>query len=93
MLGKLVIWPDRCRGCRSCQLACSFARTKEFNPSESCITLERDVATERTAPTIQALCCNLCGGSPACAAACTYSAITYEPVPMIEIRHEGGFGE
>jgi len=77
--GKLTIWPERCRGCRSCQLACSFARTKEYNPTTSCIVLERDLDREKTAPMIKSLCCDLCGGAPACAAACSYGAITYEP--------------
>ena len=77
--GYLTIWPELCRGCRSCQLACSFIRTKEYNPSTSCIVLERDLDTEKTAPMIKALCCDLCGGLPACAAACSYGAITFEP--------------
>ena len=76
--GRLVIRPERCRGCRSCQLACSFARTGECNPSRSCIELERDIATEKTAPLIRNLLCDFCHGRPACADACTYGAIVFE---------------
>jgi len=77
--GQLTIWPELCSGCRSCQLACSFTRNNEYNPSASCIVLERDLDTEKTAPMIQSLCCDLCGGTPACVAACSYGAITFEP--------------
>jgi len=85
--GRLVIWPDRCRGCRSCQLACSFRRTREYNPALSCIELERDLITEKTAPMVRALSCDLCDGRPACVEACTYGALTYEVASSkVEVR-------
>lgn len=87
--GRLEIWPERCRGCRSCQLACSFARSSEYNPSLSCIDLERDLRTEKTAPGISTLCCDLCGGQPACAAACTYGAIVFEAASEFSIEYRG----
>jgi carbon-monoxide dehydrogenase iron sulfur subunit len=86
-VGRLVVWPERCRGCRSCQLACSFRRTGEYNPSRSCIELERDLVTEKTAPMIRALACDLCDGRPACVEACTYGALSFEALPRIEIRY------
>ena len=85
--GRLVVWRDRCRWCRSCQLACSFRKTGEYNPSGSAIVLERDLATEKTAPMIRALSCDLCGGRPACVEACTYGALTFELLPRIEVRY------
>lgn len=88
--GRLVIFPARCRGCRSCQLACSFVRTGVYNPSQSCIELERDLRTEKTAPMIQALACDLCGGQPACVEACAYDALTFEPEAQtgVEVRFQ-----
>ena len=83
---KIVIHPDRCRGCRSCQLACSFVKEGVFNPTRSHIVMERDIETEKTAPMIKPLGCDLCGGRPACVEACKYGALTYEPVGPIEIR-------
>jgi len=88
--GRLVIWGERCRGCRSCQLACSFAKTGEYNPAGSCISLDRDLHTERTAPMIRPLSCDLCGGTPACVGACTYEAIRYEPNQEPEIVYRRG---
>lgn len=87
--GRLLIWLERCRGCRSCQLACSFAKSNEYNPSLSCIELERDLRTEKTAPLIRTLCCDLCGGQPACADACTYGAIVFEAASESSIEYRG----
>ena len=71
----LVIIPRNCRGCRSCQLACSFSKYQVFNPAKSVIVLDRDVETEHTSPVIFNLGCDLCGGDPACIKACPYTAI------------------
>ncbi len=39
---------------------------------------------------IRPLCCDLCGGRPACADACTYGAIVYEPNGGPEIVYRRG---
>jgi Fe-S-cluster-containing dehydrogenase component len=72
---SIVILPGNCRGCRSCQLACSFAGHGVFNPSKSAIVMERDVKTEHMATAILLLRCHLCGGDPACVKACPYEAL------------------
>ena len=90
--GALVIRPENCRGCRSCQLACSFEKTGSFNPGHSMIVMERDLKHGRTAPMIKPIGCDLCGGDPACARACKYGAITYEKGPSedkIAVRPSG----
>lgn len=35
----LVISPEKCIGCRSCELACSFNKTNEFNPKHSAVSV------------------------------------------------------
>lgn len=35
---RLVIYPEKCVGCKLCELACSFRHFGEFNPSISFIT-------------------------------------------------------
>lgn len=78
-IDHLIISPIKCRGCRSCQLACSFIKTEEFNPAKSMIRMERDVETGHTAPMILPLGCDLCNGDPACLKACTYGALSSGP--------------
>ena len=82
--GRLVIAAKNCRGCRSCQLACSFEKAGVFNPARSMILIERDLSTGHTAPMIKPVGCDLCGGKPACAEACKYGAISYEQGPCDE---------
>jgi carbon-monoxide dehydrogenase iron sulfur subunit len=71
----IVIIPRMCRGCRSCQLACSYVRHGVFNPAKSVIVMDREVETDHTVPVILPLSCDLCGGDPACLRACPYGAI------------------
>jgi Fe-S-cluster-containing dehydrogenase component len=75
----IVVDARKCRGCRSCQLACSYSRHGVFNPDKSVIVLERDIETGHTAPMIQPIGCDLCGGDPACLKACPYEALTAKP--------------
>ena len=80
-INSIVIHPSMCRGCRSCQLACSFARHGVFNPSKSVILMERDVESEHMAPAILPRSCDLCGGDPACVKACPYGAMHVSTTP------------
>ena len=82
--GRLVVLAQNCRGCRSCQLACSFEKYNVFNPGKATIVMERDLVNGRVAPMIKPLGCDLCAGDPACAKACKYGAITYEQGPADE---------
>jgi len=82
--GRLVVLAQNCRGCRSCQLACSFEKHSVFNPGKSMIVMERDLVNGRVAPMIKPIGCDLCGGDPVCASACKYGAITYEAGPARE---------
>lgn len=92
--GYLIVRPGLCRGCRSCQLACSFAHEGEFNPNKSYIILERDLETEKTAPLIKVLGCDLCSGDPACVRACKYGALVFcQDIPdfeSVKVVIEGG---
>jgi carbon-monoxide dehydrogenase iron sulfur subunit len=74
----LYINTKNCKGCRSCQLACSFAREGVFNPAKSVIRMNRDAPSGHVSPMIMPLLCDFCGGRPACLGACTYNAISLQ---------------
>jgi len=71
----IYIEVSKCRGCGSCELACSFAKYRVFNPSKCALRLDHDVETGRTAPVISPVSCDLCGGDPACVRTCPYGAL------------------
>ena len=35
----MVLHPEKCLGCRTCELICSFNRAKEFNPQKSAVSV------------------------------------------------------
>jgi len=39
---KIVIEPDKCTGCRRCQLICSFEHLEAFNPNRAYIMINED---------------------------------------------------
>jgi len=39
---RILVDPDRCSGCRLCELACSFKHEKRFEPSASRITVMKE---------------------------------------------------
>lgn len=39
MMKVLVVQPELCTGCRICEIACSFSKTRSFNPAESRIKI------------------------------------------------------
>jgi len=66
----LVISPEKCISCGTCELACSFAQEGEFIPSHSRISVHR-FEMGITIP----MTCFQCD-SPACVAACKTGALT-----------------
>ena len=36
---RLIIKPEKCTACRSCEIACSYHFKKEFNPNETQIRI------------------------------------------------------
>jgi ferredoxin len=83
---KLCVNASMCRGCGSCQLACSFAKAKVFNPYKSAIRLDYDPESGHTAPAILPLSCNLCGGFPTCVNICPYDALSTEEKPGLNYK-------
>jgi Fe-S-cluster-containing hydrogenase component 2 len=49
----LMISPEKCIGCRSCELICSFNRTNEFNPKHSAVSV---ITYEEAAISVPVMC-------------------------------------
>jgi len=65
----LVIDPEKCTGCRICELVCSFHHTKEFNPKRARIAVLRNEETGINIPMV----CQQCE-VPLCQEACPTGA-------------------
>ena len=70
-MGILLITPEKCSNCHSCELACSFIHEGEFNPARSRVTV---LTWERQAHSVPVMClqCEEAG----CMAVCPAQAIT-----------------
>jgi anaerobic carbon-monoxide dehydrogenase iron sulfur subunit len=66
----LVVNSKKCTGCRSCELACSFAHFKEFSYELSAIRVIKEEERARNYPIL----CRQCENPP-CAAACPTEAL------------------
>ncbi|WP_455278843.1 hypothetical protein [[Eubacterium] cellulosolvens] len=78
---RIVIKPDKCTVCRSCELACSYHFKKEFNPNKSEIKILFDPKTAVLRIT-QENGCDLCKDekSPLCVRYCVSGALKTERV-------------
>ena len=68
---RLHVEPDRCTGCESCVLTCSFAHGQQFGLHLSRIRVERDEEHADFTPQV----CIQCDEHP-CIAACPVGALT-----------------
>lgn len=65
--------PERCTGCRRCQLICAFHRRNAFTFDESCITItEHETGIAEIAFTEA---CDSCG---LCVRYCMYGTLRYQ---------------
>jgi Fe-S-cluster-containing hydrogenase component 2 len=75
-MGKiLMISPEKCTGCRSCELACSFKHEQEFNPARSRVT---NLTWEKEGFSTPMMCMQC--DNAACVKVCPMGAITRDEV-------------
>lgn len=73
----ILTHPSLCTGCRACEVACGFRRTKEMDPSRSCIRAQKDQTTGKMKITISES-CDLCRDQevPFCLQVCQPRALS-----------------
>jgi len=67
----LVVNPEKCAGCRTCELMCSFEHTKVFNPRYSAVTVINYEEAMTSVPMMCMQCDDAC-----CLKVCPVGAIT-----------------
>lgn len=68
---NLIVQPEKCTGCRTCEMVCSFVHAQEFNPLRSRITVFSYEKIGLSAPMV----CQQCSVA-ACMEVCPVGAIT-----------------
>jgi len=88
MAKGIVISPEKCIGCRICELACSFVKHDSFNPKDSAISVFSYDQVGLQVP----MTCLQCD-DPYCMKVCTVNAITKDPkTGLVEVDHEKCIG-
>jgi carbon-monoxide dehydrogenase iron sulfur subunit len=67
----ILVYPEKCTGCRTCQVRCSIRQLDEFNPFKSYIIIARDHGKRTTSLNFTDD-CTWCGY---CARYCSYGAL------------------
>jgi len=74
---RINVIPERCVGCRLCELACSGSRLGVFDPVRSNICIEMEGMPELPVPKIKDT-CDACNGDPACIKVCPARVIIWD---------------
>ena len=67
----LMIYPDKCVNCRSCELACSFHKTGKHNPKESAVNV---ISYDEAGISVPIMCMQC--EDPACMKVCPVNAFS-----------------
>lgn len=73
-LPRMLVDEKVCSGCRSCEMACSFAHQGVFSETEARIRVEKDEAAGRDIPRV----CRQCGNAR-CVKSCPEGALSRDP--------------
>jgi anaerobic carbon-monoxide dehydrogenase iron sulfur subunit len=67
----LMISPDKCIGCRTCEIICSFNKTQEFNPKNAAVSV---ISYDEAAVSVPMMCMQC--EEPSCMKVCPVGAIS-----------------
>ena len=82
-MGKqLMIKPEKCIGCRTCELVCSFGHDQAFNPRNANVTV---MAYEEAAINIPVMCLQC--EDPCCLEVCPVGAISRDEIGAVVMDH------
>lgn len=86
---QLKIFPEKCSGCRSCELVCPLVNDGELNPSKSRITVISFLEGSYSLPYNFPSTCKQCADAP-CMTVCPVDAIsrTNDKIKVITIDNE-----
>lgn len=83
----LMISPEKCIGCRSCEIICSFEKTNEFNPKHAAVTV---LAYEEAAIAVPMMCMQC--ENPSCMKVCPVGAIEFKDTGAVVINEDKCIG-
>ena len=83
----LVVKPEKCIGCRTCELVCSFGHYKQFNPRMANVSVLAFEAEKVQVPVV----CQHCENA-SCVAVCPVHAITRSAEGVVTIDYDKCIG-
>lgn len=78
-----MISPEKCIGCRSCELACSFGKIGQFNPKQSAVSV---ISFDDAAVSVPVMCMQC--EEPTCVKVCPNNAISRDENGAVSINEE-----
>ena len=79
----LIISPEKCTNCRSCELACSFSKTGSFNPKEAAVNV---LFYEEASISVPVMCMQC--EDPACEKVCPVGAFSRDKNGALIVDHK-----
>lgn len=82
-----MIAPEKCIGCRTCEIICSFHKNNEFNPKHAAISV---LSYDEAAISIPVMCMQC--EEPSCMKVCPVSAISKNEIGTVVIDNKKCIG-
>ncbi len=80
---RIIIYPEKCTGCRLCESTCALYRERVNDPSRSRIRVAKKHAVGFSTPVVCFQCKN-----PPCAKVCPVSAVTRDGSGIVKVDRE-----